>query len=412
MDSFKPDDPLIIEAEARTRLNALNRAPYMAALCGIQALLFGIGLSLRNYLFHPYLWLGGNLLILALLLGVAAWLKKRPAASLRLFDAVLFLLGCLWGWEATVVMPFSPPRGHFNAFTIAADLLMSVLITLAVHPSAILAAGLPSAGLIAVLMFFDHDAPMIPYGLASFLLFSYWLSKRIRVGIFRSHYLILRNAQLHEQVQASLADKNRFLLGTAHDLRQPLQNLGLLLPSLPKASKAAASLRANLTSMRSLVEGLADLERLGQGLVKARQDSVALGPLFHSLQQRIGKARGFQAEGSSLRVKSDPVLLERLLSNLIHNALDYGQPPVSLRARQIQGRTVIEVGDRGPGLPAQAKAVLQGKAGAARRAQSSRKGLGIGLVISRTLADALGVEIRVIRGLKRGTHVIRLALPQ
>ena len=387
-------DPILArEAKARTRLTALNRAPFMAGLCAIQAGLFYYGLRYRQYPFHPEIWIGGHLLALTALIASAAWLRRRPHASLAPFIVTLFLLGCLWGWEASVVLPLNPPRGHFNAFTLGADLLMSVLITLAVYPPAIVAAGLPSAGLIAVLMFAEPDAPMIPWGLLTFLGFSYWLSLRIRKGIFQSHYLILRNQQLHQQVQSALTEKDRFLLGTAHDLRHPIQNLAMLLPSLP--SRSRKSLQANLVSMRSLVDGLADLERLGQGLVQAKHQTVDLGRLFAALQAKIGGQRSFKAEPNQLKLSTDADLLDRLLSNLVHNALDYGTGTVTLKAKLGPQGTVLELQDQGRGLPVQAKAILEGKASGTVQAQKSQRGLGIGLIISRALADALGVKIEV-----------------
>jgi signal transduction histidine kinase/ActR/RegA family two-component response regulator len=229
------------------------------------------------------------------------------------------------------------------------------------------------------------------------------------------------------EAERAVAAKSRFLAAASHDLRQPVQSL-LLLGSLlaervgaegdGEAARIADAMGHSLESLSALVEGLLDVSRLEAGAVEPRVAEVALGPLVARLGLEYGlqaRARGleFRVVPVEATVRTDPVLVERVLRNLIENALRYtprGRVLLGTR-RAGDGALRVEVLDTGPGIPpdqrdvvfeefhqmpAPRPSVRLGGAGEAGRGGGPALGLGLGLAIVRRLCRLLGhpVDLR------------------
>ncbi len=91
---------------------------------------------------------------------------------------------------------------------------------------------------------------------------------------------------------------------------------------------------------------------------------------------------------SDLLLWIDPVLFEQVLLNLIENALKHGAPPITVRVARAQDRIVLEVADRGPGLPAESARLFEKFVRA-----SSAPGVGLGLAVARAIVTAHGGEV-------------------
>ena len=167
----------------------------------------------------------------------------------------------------------------------------------------------------------------------------------------------------NELEQANFA-KTRFLAVASHDLRQPLHALGMFIGQLSTPRDAANLKRiveraeASVAAMNELFDALLDISR-----IDTQQLSPSVGPFpVQRLLDRLGATYSGQAvrKGLSLRlpatsawISSDPVLLERILGNLVSNAIRYtrrGGVVVLCRRRGEALR--IEVLDSGPGIPA------------------------------------------------------------
>ncbi len=175
------------------------------------------------------------------------------------------------------------------------------------------------------------------------------------------------SAQKREAEQANLA-KSRFLAAASHDLRQPLHALGFYLESLKleslkseRGSDRQRELVAKIDSANDalveLFQSLLDISRLDAGVVEAACQDFALGDLLDRLEDRFRPLA--DDKGIALRIshhdeitRSDPVLLERILDNLISNAVRYtGAGEVRVNAFARGDELIIEVRDTGPGIP-------------------------------------------------------------
>ena len=218
-----------------------------------------------------------------------------------------------------------------------------------------------------------------------------------------------------EAEQASIA-KSRFFAAASHDLRQPLHSLGLFSAALdehltsPAAREKVRGIRDSIAALESLFDALLDLSRLDAGVVAAQPRNVELQGLFDRL------AREFHAEAveRDLRlrfvptravVRTDPLLIERILTNLVANALRYTRRGgVAVGVRRRGGRAAITVCDSGVGIePDKQQLVFEEFYQASNPGRDRRRGLGLGLAIVRRLAQLLEhpLALRSVPG--RGT---------
>ena len=248
------------------------------------------------------------------------------------------------------------------------------------------------------------------------------MRRSLRIGHENKRLAQALAERTREAEQASLA-KSRFIAAASHDLRQPVHALGLLLdvmqgqPASPQAQATAARMSHVLNSLNSLFEGLLDISRLDSGAVEPRRADFALGPLLAALGDEF--AAEAEAKGLSLRcrgsddwIHSDPMLLERMLRNLLANAVRYtarGGIVIGCRRR---GMTLsIEIWDSGIGIAAAQQAtVFDEFYQVANPGRARDQGLGLGLAIVRRLGALLGHPLELRSRIGRGS-VLRIGVP-
>lgn len=231
-------------------------------------------------------------------------------------------------------------------------------------------------------------------------------------------------SELREQKQAAEAAvlaRSRFLAAASHDLRQPMHALILLVEALKerlRATSGGESLRlsehieASAHSMQSLLNALLDISRLDAGAVVARPECFAVGEIFERMAQQFApvaaeKGIRLHVHPSSLTLFSDPVLLERILGNLISNALRYTTSGrVVLGVRRVQNDWArIEVCDTGKGIPTAFREKIFEEYFQLENPERDRdKGLGLGLAIVQRLARLLGSPVEVQSALGKGSR--------
>lgn len=219
----------------------------------------------------------------------------------------------------------------------------------------------------------------------------------------------------HELAEAHRA-KSRLLAAASHDLRQPLHALNLLLAQLPLTRDAAE--RERLTrkievavgSINGLFDGLLDISKLEAGVVAAQPEPVALQTVLDALASTY--TVDAQAKGLRIRVRptaqwalSDRALLERILGNLLANAVRYtarGGIVVGTRRRGNQLR--LEVWDSGIGIPPELQPdVFREFFQVAPQGRLRGEGLGLGLSIVARLCALLGHPIGLASRPGRGS---------
>lgn len=201
----------------------------------------------------------------------------------------------------------------------------------------------------------------------------------------------MREAALREQ----------FMRAVTHDLRQPVGALGLYLSEAarraPELADALDPARSCVVSANTIIDSVAQVALIADGLPEPRLAPVALNPLFEKLEEETrALARhyrlGVRRAPTGLSVMADPDLLERALRNLLHNALQYaGTGDVLIGARRRGARVSVEVWDCGPGVPAAERAAIFDAFHQLPR--DGRRGLGnvgLGLSIVRDFSAAMG----------------------
>jgi signal transduction histidine kinase/ActR/RegA family two-component response regulator len=236
--------------------------------------------------------------------------------------------------------------------------------------------------------------------------------------------------QLAEQVhiaQRASREKTLFFASASHDLRQPLHSLGLFGSALLARLKAtpdepiARNLMHCVDALETSFSAMLDVSKLDAGVVQPKIAPVAVADVFRKLASTY--AGHAEAQGLALRFKpgnkwvhTDAQLLERLLGNLIHNALKFTESGgVTLLARTVRGATGphirIEVWDTGSGIPAtELPRIFDEFYQVGNQERNRAKGLGMGLAIVQRLVDLMGLSLAVQSKSGRGT-VFKLLLP-
>lgn len=202
--------------------------------------------------------------------------------------------------------------------------------------------------------------------------------------------------------------KTRFLAAASHDLRQPLQAAGMFAealaarlddtPHMPVIDK----LRQSLDATQLLLSTLLDVSTLEAGHVDAQPTTFPLAPFLSNLVDQLG----MDAEARRLELKvvlpdawivSDPVLLERMVRNLLVNALRYTKSGgVLLGCRRRGDQVAICVVDTGPGIPAdKIELIFDDFTRLGDTGRGADRGLGLGLSVVRRTAQLLGHAIEV-----------------
>jgi signal transduction histidine kinase len=308
----------------------------------------------------------------------------HPALSELRHWAVYWALGAgisgaLWG--ACAVVMYVPGSHAYQAFLAVA---LFAVTTVAV---VLIAMHLPSlyGFVLAVLLPLIVRVSLDPQGLSIFLAISLLvlLAMMLAFGhnlnkIFtQSLHQRFENMELIEELreQKALAEaaqnraeaatraKSMFLAAASHDLRQPLHAVGFFAAALsarvsdPEVRDLINSINGSVEALENLFNALLDISKLDAGVVEPNLSAFGLEAMLTRLKQEFepdafASSLQLRVRARPLRVYSDPMLLERILRNLISNAIRYtrrGGVVVGCRAR---GRVVsVEVWDTGVGIP-------------------------------------------------------------
>ena len=217
--------------------------------------------------------------------------------------------------------------------------------------------------------------------------------------------LILRVRALRQQkIQAEIDNqaKSRFIAQSSHDLRQPLYSMRLYLDSLKPyiCDKEALSLFDGLNKNHRQLEesfsSILDLNKLEAGVLTADKKAVAISSIFSRLQydfqiQAKNKGLKLSIHPCSATVYSDPVLLERMLRNLIANAIKYTDSGrVIIGCRRRQNHISIQVLDSGSGIAPHEQKIIFDLYQRSESVLEKPGGTGIGLSVVKHLSELLG----------------------
>ncbi|MCL4745578.1 MAG: hybrid sensor histidine kinase/response regulator [Burkholderiaceae bacterium] len=211
-------------------------------------------------------------------------------------------------------------------------------------------------------------------------------------------------ARKEEAERANLA-KSKFLAAASHDLRQPMHALGMFVatlsqqPSTLLQKQLITQIDRAVGAMGDLLDSLLDISRLDAGAVETRISMLPLRPLFDRIGNEfaaVAQAKGIElvVRKTSFWVRSDRILLERIVVNLLSNAVRYTERGRIVLAARPCGKQLeqvrIEVRDSGPGIPEDAQeAIFDEFVQLGNPERDRSKGIGLGLAIVTRLTSLL-----------------------
>ena len=341
--------------------------------------------------------------------------------------------GMVWGLAPWLFLP----KGDIALTSLVVLMLLCMssvsMMALSNNRQALAFFNYPLALSLAASLFWQRDFWGLFIGIAVLI----YVQSSVRYG-FKQHQLLADSlraryenealakdleAQVRKVEQAS-QEKTRFFASASHDLRQPLHSLGLFgsaiqahlknTPQEPLANNLLQCVDALETSFSAML----DLSKLDAGVVVAHPAPVALAQVFRNLANTFGGQA--ESRGLSLRFRpgtkwaeTDPALLERLLGNLIQNALKFTHSGgVTVVARGNDKRLRVEVWDTGCGIAEpELSRIFDEFYQVGNQERDRTLGLGMGLAIVKRLAILL--ETSVVVGSKVGKgSVFKIQLAQ
>ena len=210
-----------------------------------------------------------------------------------------------------------------------------------------------------------------------------------------------------QEAETANRAKTQFFAAASHDLRQPLHAMGLFAAALSEKVRDAEvrgvvdSINSSVQALEALFNELLDIAKVDSGVVKPVIAAFTLEEMFGRLRndfepEAAAKDLRLALEGGRNVVTSDAVLLERVIRNLLSNAIRYtSMGGVHLTAAPAGAAAVrIEVRDTGIGIRAQDRQrIFEEFFQLGNPGRTSRKGMGLGLSIVQRLCGLLGYEI-------------------
>lgn len=439
-------DQLILAEQMRSLDQAMIVAPFTLILVGA-VLVYAVWGHVESAL------------LVAWLVAVIVWQSGRFAQSLYfrrlkpppqraqwwagMYTFATLVSGCMWGLGAWLL--FVPSSLSLQALLtmVLTGLVSGSVATNTAYRPVHFAFAVPVLVPLAARNAWEADSLHIvtAFLVLVFLGFLLMTGKRISVRVTESIRMRFENIELIEQLrqQKSMAErlqheaeeanqaKSRFLAAASHDLRQPLHALSLFTGVLEQNVRQAEArgvvqnMRASVDALEALFNELLDISKLDAGVVAPSITTFALAPLFDRVRNDFepqAAARGLMLRVRSTRLTTtgDPILLERIVRNLVANAIRYTlRGRVLLGCRRRSGAAVeVQVLDTGIGVPeAERTRIFEEFYQIGNPERDRGKGLGLGLAIVKRLADLLGYVVRIDSRVGCGSRFsVRIPLAQ
>jgi signal transduction histidine kinase len=227
--------------------------------------------------------------------------------------------------------------------------------------------------------------------------------------------LAIERARVHDEIVRLDEMKLNFVAIASHELRTPAAAVyGLLTTLRSRANTLPPETREQMEEvaweqsdrMRRLIEQLLDLARLDARTVAVEPRPLVLRRLLHDIALSIAPEAGIEVDvPGDLAIVADPLVVERVMANVVGNAIRHGRPPIRISAEQRDMHVRVAVEDAGQGVPEELVPRLF-----ERFERGSGGGSGLGLSIAKAYANAHGGEL-VYHRVPGGTR-FELILPR
>jgi len=351
---------------------------------------------------------------------------------LRIFAVLVLISGCMWGGLGLGYVDTENP-------TVSLVLLM-IYTGLVANSSATMASILPLYLLFVspillptALKFYligDQQSYWITALITLYLTVSFLNTIRIRAAMRQSIQLGFENLDLIENLrvenrktesalekaeQANLA-KSRFFAAASHDLRQPLQSLSMFTTTLAthletkSQRKIVSHIDNSVRSLEGLFNALLDIATLDAGTLKLRQRHFHLKPLVEEisvgfLELTSEKQLTLEVNVDDHVVYSDPALLNRVIQNLVENAIRYTREGgLTITTRLVEDKVSLSVIDTGIGIPEEKQdRIFEEFVQLNNHGRDRNKGIGLGLSIVHRICHLLKMPLSVKSEQQKGS---------
>lgn len=340
----------------------------------------------------------------------------------RIFTILSIINGVVWG---SLALLHWPAGNYYIALLLGLHscYVAAAASSTSIHLPTFYGFVIPSTFLYAIGFLYHGGLEFIPHAvlLFLFLMVCSVLGSRNNKSLTEQILLRFKNIELmaelvdeRDKAQNAMLGKNRFLAAASHDLRQPVHALGLFLDSLEGQPQTEASkrilgkIRQSTAALSALFHGLLDISKLDANVVENVPHDYSVDALLSILKtdfQGSAQKKGLQLnipEDTGAIVYVDSGLLERILRNLLNNAINYTQEgSVSLSVDRTSDDDPsegikISISDTGKGIPdGELENIFSEYHQLENPERDRQKGLGLGLAIVRRLCELMGVSITV-----------------
>lgn len=431
MDSSTPLSTKTLDEELLQLVSQpVTRVPLPIAASMVVIALFAVGSV------EPWIWISWLALAISLLLIRWQILSKLPDLghlSTRYRLNMANLLGALNGFSHGASVIFFPEFSDLERALqtmILCTLCAGAMATTAGYRPMFLAYALPALLPISVMwaLIPSEESPWISYSATALILAYVYVLLTLAGDTYKmienSFELRLRQFKLNhklkgalEEAEAANRSKTRFLASASHDLRQPIHTLSLfgaaldMQPLDERSREISQHMNTALQALASELDSLLDISKLDANVVEVTPVPVNLKLLLRRLGNEIeplisDKQLSFSLDcNNEIWIETDEVLIERVLRNLINNAVHYttsGEIKVSVSFAD--GLAHLEVQDTGCGISSEEQAHIFEEFYQVSNPERDRaKGLGLGLAIVQRLVKLLDIKLQLTSELGLGS---------
>jgi two-component system, sensor histidine kinase len=383
------------------------------------------------------LWYGLLAVIYAGQVGLAFMLRERAGprlnvrTALALFTLIGLLEGVVWTIGIVGISARGPIEQELTVLLIGAGVAAGAALSFGFHMPTFLCRFLGATIPYAFWAILRGDGihlilalTVLVYSISSIqLTLGFNRSFILSTGLTLENQNLVRELRVQKEAaeEANVA-KSKFIATASHDLRQPVHALGLLVGALQGHSmndemhRLVEQIGGSVTAMDGLFDSLLDISRLDAGVVETQVEDFPIEMVL----ERVCRDHFAEAETKGLKlvsrpcsaiVRTDPFLLERILRNLVSNAIrytDHGRVVVACRRGT---RLRVEVWDTGRGIPPeQQRQVFREFFQLETLERDRAKGLGLGLAIVERLAKLLDCPVTLRSAPGKGS-VFQVSVP-
>jgi len=391
---------------------------------------FGVAYVFIDYisLINIILWYSSMLLIASIRFASVYYFKNNEFDDKDVlnwgwfFTLMVFLTGCVWGSASFIFILYDHPYLTLFMVMVITGILVASVASLSVFMWAYFAFAIPAGSPFIYKLAIEGSDEYTIYSLliTAFILAQMAYARVNQKTIDQSITLRNENMELIDKLKnekkyaeklrmkaesANIA-KTKFLASASHDLRQPLHAMSLFLDVLEEQNQDSKQamivdmIKKSSHSLENLLESLLDISKLDAGIISVNKKHFSIQKLFDILTNEfnsiaIEKGLSIHFMPTSLCLNSDVQNVERILRNLISNAIRYTeQGKILIGCRRRKNSVLLSVYDTGVGIDADKNEIIFEEFQQLDNPGRDRsKGLGLGLSIVHRLAELLSAKL-------------------